>query len=72
MAVEWELLCVRLGLTKMAMSKAMYGGDCPLCGAEKAFFVWLHNHPILKATCLKCKVKIKINDGGRESWPSPF
>lgn len=72
MGYDWDGLCRRLGLSKMTMSTHMYGGTCPLCGDEKSFFVWLHDHPIIKATCYKCKVKIKINDGGKEAWPSPF
>jgi len=72
MPYDWEGLCKRLRLDKMAMSTAMFGGTCPLCGAERSFFVWLHNFPIIKATCYSCKVKIKINDGGKEAWPSPF
>lgn len=72
MAHDWEAVCRLLGLDKMAMSEAMYGGTCPLCHAEKVFFVWAKGFPIIKAICINCKVKIKITDNGRPNWPSPF
>jgi hypothetical protein len=68
----WESICLQLGLEKMAMSEAMYGGKCPICGAEKSFFVWTAEAPLIKAICYECKVKIKIRAGGWKTWPSPF
>lgn len=70
--MRWEPICLRLGLEKMAMSTGMFGGRCPICGAEKSFFVWTHAHPTIKAICYACKVQIKIRDEGRQTWPSPF
>lgn len=72
MAQDWAAVCLRLGLEKLAMSKAMFGGRCPICGAEKSFFVWTNEAPLIRAMCYACKVKIKLRDDAYGSWPSPF
>lgn len=54
-----EALCLRFGLSKLEMSNSIFGGSCPLCGAKRAFFVWLDKNPII-AICYECKIKMKI------------
>jgi hypothetical protein len=35
-----DQLIAHNGLTQLGMSKAMYGGNCPFCGAERCFTLW--------------------------------
>lgn len=71
MIQDWGALCRRFGLTLVDMSKGMFGGDCPFCGAKRAFFVWTTTNPV-RAICCECHIKIVARDDGRPAWPSPF
>lgn len=66
---DWAGLCTRLGLRKLEMSRAMFGGNCPVCGAERAFYVWLDDRTKIRASCYTCGIKIRIKDDGpKRNW----
>jgi Zn ribbon nucleic-acid-binding protein len=71
MAHDWVALCRKFGLELVDMSKHIYGGRCPVCERDRAFFVWTNTNPV-KAQCMECHIKIVVRDDGRPSWPSPF
>lgn len=71
MPQDWPALCRRMGLELVAMSNSIYGGKCPVCGKDRAFFVWTGKHPV-QAMCCECHIKITVRDDGRPAWPSPF
>ena len=35
-----DKLISRNGLSKLGMSKGIYGGTCPFCGRERSFTLW--------------------------------
>jgi hypothetical protein len=35
-----QSLITRNKLTRLGMSKSMYGGTCPFCGRERSFCLW--------------------------------
>jgi Zn ribbon nucleic-acid-binding protein len=54
-----EKLIVRLGLSLLKDSLFIYGGDCPFCGGERTFVVWVNRR---SCRCSKC---------GLDGWFGP-
>lgn len=54
-----EHIIARLGLRLLNDSLFIYGGDCPFCGGEGSFVVWINRRT---ARCSKC---------GLDAWFGP-
>jgi len=58
--VNFDEICLRLGLQAVAQSRHMFGGDCPICGGKRSFYVWLDSKPI-RVVCYECKINLSIH-----------
>jgi hypothetical protein len=65
--VNFDEICLRLGLQGVNQAKHMYGGNCPMCGGKKCFFVWLDHDPI-RAVCYECGIDLSIKRNRERRW----
>lgn len=66
-SVDFAELCLRLGLKRIFETRGMYGGDCPICGGDRCFFVWLEKEPV-RVVCYKCGLDISVRRNAMSHW----
>ena len=58
--VDFDGICLSLGLKPLPNARHMFGGDCPICHGHMCFFVWLDSMPA-RVVCYECGLDLSVH-----------